>query len=154
MKFSIDTFFKLMPAISDAAGILPVLSFQAITVPAMEKMQQNGGNALGLDLKEGPVYICNLAIMWTDAADNDRIFKFSNTLYGLINAEAVKRGLSNDYIYMNYASPWQDVISSYGAGNKQRLKKVGALYDPTSVFQRLQPGYFKLEGAPYGPFPA
>jgi hypothetical protein len=29
------------------------------------------------------------------------------------------------------------------------------VYDPTGVFQRLQPGYFKLEGgAPYGAFPA
>ncbi|KAF2821615.1 FAD binding domain-containing protein [Ophiobolus disseminans] len=154
MKFSIDTFFGLMPAIADAPDLLPVLSFQAITVPAMEKMQQNGGNALGLDPKDGPVYICNLAIMWTNAADNDRIHKFSNTLYQRINAEAAKKGLTNDYIYMNYASPWQDVISSYGAANKQRLKKIAAVYDPTAVFQRLQPGYFKLEGAPYGPFPA
>jgi hypothetical protein len=50
MKYNIDTFFEMIPAIADAAGILPVLSFQAITVPAMEAMQQDGGNALGLDL--------------------------------------------------------------------------------------------------------
>lgn len=154
MKFSIDTFFEMMPTIADASGLLPVLSFQAITVPAMEKMQKNGGNALGLDPKEGPIYICNLAIMWTDVADNDRILGFSNTLYERINAEASRRSLTSDYIYMNYASPWQDVISSYGAANKQRLKKISSVYDPTGVFQRLQPGYFKLEGAPYGPFPS
>ncbi|KAL6711710.1 hypothetical protein ACN47E_004644 [Coniothyrium glycines] len=154
MKTFIDTFFEMLPAIADAAGILPVLSFQAITVPAMEKMRRNGGNALGLDPKDGPVFIANLAILWTDAADNDRIFAFSNSLYERLVAEAGKRGLNNDYVYMNYASPYQDVISSYGAGNKQRLKKIAAIYDPTAVFQRLQPGYFKLEGAPYGAYPA
>ena len=62
--------------------------------------------------------------------------------------------MNNDYIYMNYASPYQDVIESYGAENKQRLKDIAEEYDPIGVFQRLQPGYFKLEGAPYGAFPA
>jgi hypothetical protein len=154
MKWTIEIFFDLLPAISDAAGILPVLSFQAITVPAMQAMQKNGGNALGLDPSNGPIYICNLAIMWTDAADTDRIYKFSNSLYETLQAEAVKRDLANDFIYMNYASPWQDPIASYGEANKERLKNVANKYDPTGVFQRLQPGYFKLEGAPYGAFAA
>jgi hypothetical protein len=153
-KTFIDIFFDMLPAVQDAAGILPVLSFQAITVPAMEKMKQNGGNALGLDPKEGPLFICNLAMLWTDAADNARILSFSNSLYERLVEEAGKRRLNNDYIYMNYASPYQDVVASYGAGNKQRLKSIAGKYDPTGVFQKLQPGYFKLEGAPYGAFPA
>jgi hypothetical protein len=153
MKTFIETFFDLIPAIEDAEGILPVLSFQAITVPAMERMQQNGGNALGLDPKEGPIFICNLGIFWSNSADNDRIYAFSNSLYERLVAEADKQGLNNDYIYMNYASPYQDAIASYGASNKQRLKMIASIYDPTAVFQRLQPGYFKLEGAPYGAFP-
>jgi hypothetical protein len=155
MKWNIDTFFEMLPAISDAAGVLPVLSFQAITVPAMEAMQRNGGNALGLDPSEGPIYILNLALMYSDAADNDRMYSFANTLYERLQAEAVKRGLASDFIYMNYASPWQDPLSSYGSVNLERLRQVAKAYDPTAVFQRLQPGYFKLEGgAPYGPFPA
>lgn len=153
-KIFIGTFFEMLPAIEDAADILPVLSFQAITVPAMERMQQNGGNALGLDPKQGPIFICNLAIMWSNTADNARIMAFSDSLYKRLVEIAGARGLNNDYIYMNYASPYQDVISSYGASNKQRLKKIAAVYDPAAVFQKLQPGYFKLEGAPYGPFPA
>jgi hypothetical protein len=153
MKFTIDTFFEMLAAVSDAAGLLPVMSFQAITVPAMEAMQKNGGNALGLDPTKGPILSCNLANMWTDPADNERMYAFSHALYERMQAEAVRRGLANDYIYMNYASPWQDPIASYGA-NKQKLKQVASVYDPTGVFQRLQPGYFKLEGgAPYGAFP-
>lgn len=151
-KTFIDIFFDMLPAIEDAAGILPVLSFQAITVPAMRRMQQNGGNALGLHPDDGPIFICNLAILWTNAADNARIMSFSKELYERLIAEAEEKGLNNEYIYMNYASPYQDVISSYGAANKQKLKGIAARYDPTGVFQTLQPGYFKLEGAPYGAF--
>jgi FAD/FMN-containing dehydrogenase len=153
-KAFIDIFFDMLPAIQNAAGILPVLSFQAITVPAMKKMQQNGGNALGLDPNDGPIFICNLAILWTDVADNTRIMSFSNSLYERLVEEAAKKELNHDYIYMNYASPYQDVIASYGAANKQKLMRVSSEYDPTGVFQVLQPGYFKLEGSPYGAFPA
>jgi hypothetical protein len=155
MKFNIDTFFGMLPAISNATGVLPVLSFQAITVPAMEAMQKNGGNALGLDPSKGPIYILNLAIMYSDAADNDRMYSFADTLLERLQAEAVKRGLTSDFIYLNYASPWQDPLASYGAANLGRLRQVAKVYDPTAVFQTLQPGYFKLEGgAPYGAFPA
>jgi hypothetical protein len=153
-KAFIDIFFDMLPAIQDAAGILPVLSFQAITVPAMQHMQQNGGNALGLDPNDGPIFICNLAILWTDVADNSRIMSFSNSLYERLVEEAAKKDLNSDFIYMNYASPYQDVVASYGAANKQELKSISGVYDPTGVFQKLQPGYFKLEGAPYGAFPA
>jgi hypothetical protein len=153
MRANVDTFWELLATIIDAKGLLPVLSFQAITVPAMEKMQQNGGNALGLDASKGPIYLCNLALEWGDPADNERMYLFSNTLFERLQADAVKRGLESDYIYMNYASPWQDPLASYGADNKQRLKEVASVYDPTGVFQRLQPGYFKLEGVPYGAFP-
>jgi FAD/FMN-containing dehydrogenase len=152
MKFSIDTYFDMMSDIADAPGLFPVLSFQAITVPAMQAMQRNGGNALGLDPSKGPIYICNLSIMWTDVKDNERIYKFANTLYEKLEEEAGRRGLKSEYIYMNYGSPWQDVVEGYGQENKKRLKEISRKYDPTGVYQRLQPGYFKLEGAPYGPF--
>jgi hypothetical protein len=39
MRFSIDTFFELMPAKEDAPGVLPVLSFQATAFRAMKAIQ-------------------------------------------------------------------------------------------------------------------
>lgn len=65
-----------------------------------------------------------------------------------IKAKAVSLGAQNDYVYMNYGSQFQDVISSYGPENKARLKGIAAKYDPQQVFQILQPGYFKLDRAP------
>lgn len=51
---------------------------------------------------------------------------------------------------MNYASQFQDVVPSYNATNHARLVSIAEKYDPDGVFQRLQPGYFKLNGAPAG----
>lgn len=58
----------------------------------------------------------------------------------------------NDYLYMNYASQYQDVIGSYGA-SAEKLKSVAKKYDPKEGFQKLQPGYFKLDGPPVGLVP-
>lgn len=58
--------------------------------------------------------------------------------------------MDNEYLYMNYASQFQDVVPSYNATNHARLVSIAEKYDPDGVFQRLQPGYFKLNGAPAG----
>ena len=65
-------------------------------------------------------------------------------------AAAKAKGKDTDYLYMNYASPYQDPIAGYGAANKAKLKAISKKYDPTGVFEILQPGYFKLDGAPLG----
>ena len=59
-------------------------------------------------------------------------------------ALAKSKGLDNQYLYQNYASQKQDVFGSYGKANLDRLRSIAAKYDPTKVFQTLQPGYFKL----------
>lgn len=71
-----------------------------------------------------------------------------STILSKVKAEATTLRVQTDYVYMNYASQYQDVISSYGADNKAKLKSIASKYDPTAVFQRLQPGYFKLDRAP------
>lgn len=42
----------------------------------------------------------------TDAADDDRVSKFVDTLFKRTAAEAGDRGLTSQYIYMNYASKY------------------------------------------------
>jgi hypothetical protein len=153
LTFVVDTFNDLLPDILGAANLLPTASIQLITVPQLQQMQKNGGNALGISPEDGPLFLLNLATMWTDPADDQRILKFSNDLITRVQDEAEKNRLNNDFIYMNYASPYQAVISSYGAENKERLNSVASWIDPAGVFQKLQPGYFKLDGgAPFGAF--
>lgn len=148
LTFILDAFFEESAKLADVSDLLNPLSFQVITVPQMQKMQQNGGNALGLDPEQGPLLLINPAPAWTDAADDERVNRFVDTLFKRTAVEAEKRGLASQYIYMNYASRYQDVIASYGHSNKAKLKSIARKYDPDRVFQRLQPGYFKLDGAP------
>lgn len=65
-----------------------------------------------------------------------------------IAAKATARNKQHGYLYMNYASLFQDVIKGYGSSNKAKLKTIAKKYDPSAVFQVLQPGYFKLDRAP------
>ncbi|KAK1471086.1 FAD binding domain-containing protein [Colletotrichum cuscutae] len=143
-----EIYFEEVLAVTDLPGILPTLVFQGITIPMLKHMQQNGGNALGLNVKDGPFYIILLSIMWSNEEDDDKIYSFASTVMERINDEAKARGLENDYIYMNYAAQFQDVVSGYGADNKAKLKSIAKKYDPKEVFQKLQPGYFKLDRAP------
>ncbi|KAJ0348023.1 hypothetical protein COL26b_007258 [Colletotrichum chrysophilum] len=143
-----DLYFKEVMAVANISGIVPALTMQGITIPQLKKMRNNGGNALGLNVDDGPLYIIQMAVMWADGKDSEAVYRFASNLLEKISNEAKKRGLYNDFVYMNYASQYQDVVSSYGKDNKDRLKSISAKYDPNGVFQKLQPGYFKLDRAP------
>lgn len=145
-SYLVNTFYELLPDIVDAAGLLPTISIQAITKGQLTGMQKRGGNALGLDPAGGPYFIMNMGSMWTDPADDARVLKFHAEVIKRVKKEAKAKGLDNDYIYQNYASQFQDVFSSYGKKNQEKLVTVSKKYDPTQVFQKLQPGYFKLQG--------
>ena len=147
-KTARDIFFEELPAVADVSGANPVLIFQGITVPQMNHMSKNGGNPLGLDPANGPLYLMHIACWWENAADDETIYTFISKVLTRIEAAAKELGVQNDYIYMNYASPFEDVIASYGAANAAKLKKIGSQFDPTGVFQKLQPGHFKLDHAP------
>ncbi|KAJ3938291.1 uncharacterized protein N0V96_011536 [Colletotrichum fioriniae] len=125
-----EIYFEEVLAVTDLPGVLPTLVFQGITIPMLKHMQQNGGNALGLNVEDGPFYIILLSIMWSNEEDDDKIYSFASTVMERTNDEAKARGLENDYIYMNYAAQFQDVVSGYGAENKAKLKSIAKKYDP------------------------
>lgn len=114
----------------------------------LEATKKNGGNPLGLAVEDGPLYIIQLSCWWENGEDDARMYQMISTVLERIKAVAVSEGVQNDYVYMNYASQFQDVVGSYGLENKAALNRIAAKYDPTGVFQKLQPGYFKLHGAP------
>lgn len=111
-------------------------------------MTKNSGNPLGLSAKNGPLYIIQIVCWWQNEEDDAAIYQMASTVLERIKTKAASLGVQNDYVYMNYASAFQDVISSYGPENKAKLKDIADKYDPTRVFQDLQPGYFKLDRAP------
>lgn len=143
-----DTFFEELNNVLDVPGILGAVSLQVLTEPIIEKGAMNGGNALGLDPKDGPLMLALVSMSWTDSADDDKMNKFNARIKDRCVTAAKAKGKANEYLYMNYASPWQDPVAGYGAANQARLKAISKKYDPTGVFEILQPGYFKLNGPP------
>lgn len=148
LTFVVDTYLAGVDPIKKLAGIVPVLTLQVFTSTIFEHMEKNGGNALGLDQSEGPVLVVLVNVMWDNEADDKGIIKAISEMMDKITAEANASNKFNEYIYMNYASQFQSVVESYGAANHERLVQIARKYDPHEVFQKLQPGYFKLNGAP------
>jgi hypothetical protein len=149
MQFAIDTFYTQYATVANVEQILLIMAFQPITKPAMEAMQKNGGNALGLDTENGPYFIINFNAAWNSKEDEPKFHEVIKGIIATLKAEAKRRNLDDDFVYLNYASEYQDPIGSYGAKNKERLRSVSRKYDPTQAFQYLQPGGFKLvKGAP------
>ena len=82
--------------------------------------------------------------MWSSPSDDDRIIAAGNRIIYSSVTLAKSMNANYKYIYQNYASSNQDVFTNYGEANKQRLIEISKKYDPEQIFQRLQPGYFKL----------
>ncbi|KAJ4341131.1 hypothetical protein N0V95_007295 [Ascochyta clinopodiicola] len=145
---SVDIFFEAIDELSVVDGAFPVLIWQHITDGSLKGSSRNGGNALGFKPADGPIHIIQLSCSWNNAADDDKVYKVMSDIMRQIKQESIELGVANDWVYMNYASQFQDVIASYGAQSKAKLNAVAEKYDPKAVFQKLQPGYFKLERSP------
>ncbi|GFF95968.1 6-hydroxy-D-nicotine oxidase [Aspergillus lentulus] len=143
-----EYFYSVLPQVLSIPGINPDLVNQGITVPMLKNMMRNGGNALGLDASDGPLHLLLMSTWWENADDDEKIVAWAKDFWDTVTAKAKKDGVFHDYVYMNYASQYQDVIAGYGVANKAKLQSIAARYDPKGIYQTLQPGYFKLNGAP------
>lgn len=160
MSEMVDIYVKEVEKIKDAKGVVPSFIFQPISKGTTEHFSKNGGNPLGL-AGQGPLNcehahyqllsllltsytVVNVDISWSDPADDERIFAAAQNMLDASVAAAKAKNLDHPYLYQNYASLQQDVFSSYGKDNLARLRAIRAKYDPHEVFQKLQPGYFKL----------
>lgn len=120
------------------------LSYQPEPTIITSKAAANGGNSLGLDQSDGNLFNVLLTATWDNAADDARVNAAGKSLFDQAGARATALGVSNPYLYLNYAAPWQDPISGYGAAAKSALQAASKKYDPTGVFQQQVPGGFKL----------
>ena len=146
--WAVDMYYEELLGVANVAGLTPALTLQVITVPMLREFAKKGGNALGLREEDGPLLLLQSNMMWQDAQDDERILATNKRVIDRAVAEGTTRKLGMEYIYMNYASQFQAVMRSYGEESLAKLKRVARMYDPNGVFQRLQPGYFKLDGAP------
>lgn len=150
LQYIVEVYENETLTIADVPGLVPACVLQIITTDEVSHMSKNGGNALGLTTDETPLLLLNLAFWWEDESDDYRVLVANQNIVDKTVAYAQSNGWYNEYLYMNYASQFQDVVPSYGSANHARLVQIAQKYDPTGVFQTLQPGYFKLNGAPGG----
>ncbi|RAR05446.1 FAD-binding domain-containing protein [Stemphylium lycopersici] len=143
-----DYFFEIAPALP---AVSVNIAFQAFSKPALVAMQKNGGNTLGLYPEDGPYFHVLVYMAWNETSDDATMMKAADDYVQTSKAMAKELGVDNDYYYMPYSSGYQPVIAGYGTENVAKLNAISKKYDPSQVFQRLQPGYFKLDGeAPFG----
>lgn len=81
---------------------------------------------------------------WSNASDDKRILAAAKNTVDRSAAAAKAQGLEEKFLYQNYAAKQQDVFASYGDHSLARLRAISDKYDPEKVWQKLQPGYFKL----------
>ncbi|KAI4871004.1 hypothetical protein F4820DRAFT_741 [Hypoxylon rubiginosum] len=104
----------------------------------------SGSNVLGLSGDQGALVVVGVAAAWSNASEDALMNQLAQTVVTNIDTAAKKLGQHYEYKYLNYASPWQDVIQSYGAANMAKLRNMSKKYDPRGIFQKNVPGGFKL----------
>lgn len=130
--------------LGDLPGLEARLIMQHLSPVILKRTKRSGGNPLGISEYNKTLMILNLAFRWEEKADDFRILQANMNIQNRISEVAKMMGLDIPFLYMNYASSFQNVLHSYGADNLKRLRLVSKEYDPKGVFQQLQSGSFKL----------
>ncbi|EUC42951.1 hypothetical protein COCMIDRAFT_102147 [Bipolaris oryzae ATCC 44560] len=141
----VDITFETGDKLAHVPGMIPVQTIQVVTESQLKHMEKNGGNALGLSVSDGPFLLLLQSFGWMNPEDDELVLKTAADMVAQIKKVSKDLGVAHDYIYMNYASQFQDVIAGYGESAK-KLRDIARKYDPEGVFQTLQPGYHKLNG--------
>lgn len=124
-------------------GIVLCLTLHVLPKSLLRKTAELGGNVLGLEAEE-PLVSVLLLTYWKHKKDDDAIMSVLQRTLGDIEKDAEARSQRVPYVYLNYASKFQDPFTSYGEANKKFLQEVSRKYDSEGLFQKNVPGGFKL----------
>ncbi|KAL4871583.1 hypothetical protein BDV12DRAFT_206282 [Aspergillus spectabilis] len=144
---AISIFQEEVQSIKSVDGLVPNLVSYAVSRNAIAAMKKRGGNALGIESNQ-PLFLILISTVWSDASGDVAVNSMTeNTIYR-IRKEAEKLGVTNRYLYINYASAQQaqEVFAGYGDENMQRLRDIQGAVDPHGVYtsQGLWRGFVKL----------
>lgn len=139
-----DAFVENLKTIVPDGNMLSQCIFQPLPKLYAEKSAEQGGNVLGLERQKDDGVLLLLLIEVPTADQRAAAYPKAKAMVEEVHNFASSIGGAQDWLYMNYADPDQDVFGSYGIDNVNFLKKVAAKYDPEEVFQKLCPGGFKI----------
>lgn len=136
---------KMTAAVPNATLEL-ISQWQPVTKGIVEKMEERGGNVLGLDaiVADGPVIMYNLVFTVDTAANQDLVLPMAFEMNRAIQTKADELGHNKHWEFLNYANGIQDPLAHYGSENVAFMKAVSAKYDEAQVFQKLRKTGFHL----------
>ncbi|XXH04157.1 hypothetical protein Hte_010570 [Hypoxylon texense] len=111
---------------------------------AIYKRGGANNNALGLSEYHGSLAVGLGSPSWPDAGDDEAVYDAARSLVADIENRAKRLGVYNQYIYLDYAAPWQGVINGYGDKNVKKLQELRKRVDPRKVFTNMVKGRFKI----------
>jgi hypothetical protein len=125
-----------------ALGLALTMAFQPM--PHVLYSKDADKNVLGLGRFEDDLVNLLFTVIWPNPLDNQRVYDRMRVLENDLIALAKEMEIYNEWVYLNYASQWQDPIARYGASEVAFMKSVSKEYDPQGIFQKAVPGGFKL----------
>ncbi|KAL3452687.1 hypothetical protein BJX65DRAFT_292700 [Aspergillus insuetus] len=128
-------------------GLVPNLVSYAVPRNAIAAMKQRGGNALGIE-EDGPLLLILVSTAWSNATGDAAVNSMTENTISRIRQAAERLGVTNRYLYLNYASAQQasEVFAGYGEENMHRLRGIQRAVDPRGVYtsRGLWRGFVKL----------
>ncbi|KAI1159204.1 hypothetical protein F5B18DRAFT_655871 [Nemania serpens] len=104
IKEAYAAFSKSLPQIDPEQPLPPQI---------YEEQGRSGANARGLTGQGGRSLVVYLiSPSWSDAAQIQQVYNAARVLMDDISARVNALGIHDPYIYLNYAAPWQEVLSS------------------------------------------
>ncbi|RYP50370.1 hypothetical protein DL769_010959 [Monosporascus sp. CRB-8-3] len=123
-------------------------SFQPIPRSVAQHSAAAGGNILGLERYPHDAVMIQVGATVRTRELADWVRPQVREVVDNVRAFAAVTVADGDgvcpWLYLNYASPDQEVLQSYGPENLRKMREAAAKYDPSGVFQRLCPGGFKI----------
>ncbi|OAA56878.1 FAD binding domain protein [Cordyceps fumosorosea ARSEF 2679] len=126
------------------AAYAPFVIYQAVSRGQLRASRRRGPNAMGLAPEDGPMVVMHFLTGWGDAALDGVVMRSTRELVRAAEEAARRRGAHREFVYMNYAGEWQDVVRRYGPESYAQLLGTSLRYDPRRDLQRLWRGYFSF----------
>lgn len=148
IKFFFEVWRETVTPILDIEGLerSALADVNIASQNTVNAMRKDGGNALGLAYK-GPFLVFLMEPLWMKSRDSPRVWACLRSTAMRTQAEARRLGLHLEYIYLNYANPYQDVYTGYGEAAKEFLTTVSRKYDSDGIFQNQRGAGWHLRGA-------
>ncbi|TGO62425.1 hypothetical protein BOTNAR_0114g00240 [Botryotinia narcissicola] len=137
---------KHLEPLKNTTGLVWSILFQPIPLMVSEQSVARGGNIMGVDRSKDILTLFLVYVTWLEASDDE---KFTDAAYATvdeINAVAGNLGVTNPFIYLNYAGQKQNPLVGYGEENIKKMRALSRKYDPQATFQILVKGVFKILG--------